>query len=144
MFFLLNFEVTGMAAAWTACSGMKMIYFSSYLAWYKKHMKTWAPEAGGRLNMKMPSYQYRKSHCGDKTILRSSYLHNGISYTGKMTSLYWIRALVSRVWISNHISRYSVRCNYFSMPYISAYGVNNSWARATYIHQLYNYALILA
>ena len=43
----------------------------------------------------MTSYQYRKSHCGDKTILRSSYLHNGISYSGKMTSLYWIRALVT-------------------------------------------------
>ena len=37
-------------------------------------------------------YQYRKSHCGDKTIWRPSYLHNGISYTGKMTSLYWIGA----------------------------------------------------
>ena len=34
--------------------------------------------------------QYRKSHCGDKTVVRSSYLHNGISYTGKMRSLYWI------------------------------------------------------
>ena len=42
----------------------------------------------------MPSYQYRKSHCGDKTVVRSSYLHNGISHTGKMTSLYWIRALI--------------------------------------------------
>ena len=42
----------------------------------------------------MPSYQYRKSHCGDKTILWLSYLHNGTSYTGKMASLYWIRALV--------------------------------------------------
>ena len=30
-------------------------------------------------NIKMSSYQYRKSHCGDKTILRPSYLHNGIS-----------------------------------------------------------------
>ena len=30
----------------------------------------------------MASCQYRKSHCRDKTILRSSYLHNGISYTG--------------------------------------------------------------
>ena len=39
----------------------------------------------------MSSYQYRKSHCGDKTILRPSYLHNGISYTYKMASLYWIR-----------------------------------------------------
>ena len=50
---------------------------------------------GGRFNIKMPSYQYRKSHCGDKTVVRSSYLHNGISYTGKMTSLYWFRPLVS-------------------------------------------------
>ena len=43
----------------------------------------------------MSSYQHRKSHCGDKMVVRSSYLHNGISYTGKMTSLYWIRALVT-------------------------------------------------
>ena len=42
---------------------------------------------------KTPSYQYRKSHCGDKTVVRSSDLHNGIFFTGKMTSLYWIRAL---------------------------------------------------
>ena len=48
---------------------------------------------GGGINIKMSSYQYRKSHCGDKTILRPSYLHNGISYTDKMTSLYWIRDL---------------------------------------------------
>ena len=41
----------------------------------------------------MISYRYRKSRCWDKTIVRSSYLHNGISYTGKMASLYWIRAL---------------------------------------------------
>ena len=47
---------------------------------------------GPWFNIKMPSYQYRKSHCGDKTVVRSSYLHNGISYTGKMSSLYWIRA----------------------------------------------------
>ena len=31
----------------------------------------------------MSSYQYRRSHCGDKTILWLSYLHNGISYTGR-------------------------------------------------------------
>ena len=41
--------------------------------------------------IKMWPYQYRKSHCGDKMILRPSYLHNGISYTGKITSLYSIR-----------------------------------------------------
>ena len=39
---------------------------------------------GGWFCIKMPSYQYRKSHCGDKTILRPSYLHNRFSYTGKM------------------------------------------------------------
>ena len=49
---------------------------------------------GPWFSVKMSSYQYRKSQCGDKTVVRSSYLHNGISYTGKMTSLYWIRALV--------------------------------------------------
>ena len=48
-------------------------------------------ESGPRFNIKMTSYQYRKSHCGDKTILRPSYLHNGISYTAKMISIYWIR-----------------------------------------------------
>ena len=46
----------------------------------------------GGFNIKISSYQYRKSHCEDKTILRSSYLHNGISYTGKMTFWYWISA----------------------------------------------------
>ena len=39
----------------------------------------------------MTSYQYRKSHFGDNTILRPSYLHNGISYGSKMSYLYWIR-----------------------------------------------------
>ena len=57
------------------------------------HVSKRGPE--GWINIKMPSYQYRKSHCGDKTILRPSYLHNGISYTGKTISLYWIRALGS-------------------------------------------------
>ena len=60
--------------------------------WIEHKLKYW--RQGGWFNIKMSSYQYRKSHCGDKTILRPSYLHNGISYTGKMTSLYWIRALV--------------------------------------------------
>ena len=50
-------------------------------------------EPGYRFNIKITSYQYRKSHCGDKTILRLCFLHNGISYTGKTTSLYWIGAL---------------------------------------------------
>ena len=51
--------------------------------------------SGPWFNIKMLSYQYRKSHCGDKTVVRSSYLHNGISYTGKISSLYWFGALMS-------------------------------------------------
>ena len=47
-------------------------------------------EAGPRFNINMSSCRYRKSHCGDKMVVRSSYLHNGISYTGKVSSLYWI------------------------------------------------------
>ena len=50
--------------------------------------------AGVWLNVKMPSYQYRKSHYGNKTILRPSYFHNGFSYTSKMASWYWISAQV--------------------------------------------------
>ena len=52
----------------------------------------------------MTSYRYRKSHCGDKTILRPSYLHNGISYTGKTTSLYWIRAQATRKKIKSRVT----------------------------------------
>ena len=44
------------------------------------------------------SYQYKKSHCWDSTVVISSYLHNGISYTGKTTSLYWINAQVLCLW----------------------------------------------
>ena len=63
-----------------------------------KRSKAWTKKkanSGPWFNIKTSSYQYRKSHCGDKTVVRSSYLHTGISYTGKMTSLYWIRALVT-------------------------------------------------
>ena len=46
-------------------------------------------------------YQYWKSHCGDKTVVRLSYLHNGISFTGKKTSLYWIKVLVPGAFTSS-------------------------------------------
>ena len=65
----------------------------------RKRSITWRHKyAGSWFNIKMSSYQCRKSHCGDKTILRPSYLHNGISYTSKMTSFYWIRALAADAW----------------------------------------------
>ena len=55
----------------------------------------------------MQSYLYSTSHCGNKTVVRSSYLHNMISYSGKMTSwislqcpttsLYWNSPLIPLV-----------------------------------------------
>ena len=65
-----------------------LVELQMHPAWY----------SGPWFNIKMTSYQYRKSHCGDKTILRPSYLHNGISYTGKTTSLYWIGAQFVMNW----------------------------------------------
>ena len=56
-------------------------------------MACYLTSPGPRFIKKMPSYQYRKFHCGDKTVVRSSYLHSGISNTSKRTSLYWITAL---------------------------------------------------
>ena len=67
-------------------------------------------QSGHWFNIKMTSYQYRKSHCGDKTIWRPSYLHNGISYTGKMASLYWIGVLAA-TWTS---SQTAARLDYFT------------------------------
>ena len=46
-----------------------------------------------RFNIKMLFYQYRKCHSGDKTVVKSSYLHCAISYTVKMTSLYLLATL---------------------------------------------------
>ena len=58
-------------------------------------------------NIKVASYQYRKSHCGDNIM---TYLLNRISYTGKVTSLYWVRALEY--------------CYIFSSPFSSGYGLS--------------------
>ena len=69
-----------------------IVLLYSVVFWYSPMFTRDQCTFGGWFNIKMSSYQYRKSHCGDKTVVRSSYLHNGISYTGKMTSSYWIRA----------------------------------------------------
>ena len=64
----------------------------------------------------MPSYQYRKSHYGEKTILQPSYLHNGISYTGKTVSLYWIGPTVKMDSGSNNLAYwydiFEMRCSH--------------------------------
>ena len=46
-------------------------------------------EAGPWFNIKISSYQSRKSYRGDNTVIKPSYRRNGIPYTGKMASLYW-------------------------------------------------------
>ena len=61
---------------------------SNYL-WYSIHNAN-EIKSGPWFNIKMSSYQYMKSRFGYKTVVRPSYLHHGIPYTGKMSSLYWI------------------------------------------------------
>ena len=95
---------------WTMCELCPSSYHPSFQAIHlirdvvqqcvleeRKHNNN---QHGPWFNIKMLSYQYRKSYCGDKTVVRSSYLPNGIFYTGKMTSLYWIRVLV-KDWLAS-------------------------------------------
>ena len=92
---------------------------------------------GPWFNIKMPSYQYRKSYCGDKTGVRSSYLHNGISYVGKMASFYWISPP-----IANHcgekyrISKVSLPCRWVATRFQTHAGDINAWSKTT--KPLYN------
>ena len=59
-------------------------------------------EIWGLIQYKIPSYQYRKSHCGDEAILRPFFLHNRVSYTGKIACLYWIRTQDVNPYIAYH------------------------------------------
>ena len=61
--------------AWFLLGFKCIVHYSqepAYIIMYSSHPGAW-------FNIKMLSYQYRKSHYGDKTILQPSYLHNGIS-----------------------------------------------------------------
>ena len=82
---------------------------------------------GPQFNIKMTSYQYRKSHCGDRTVLRPSYLHNGISNTDKLTSLYWIRDLFTSQVMDHTLQSYTfsdvmTRHSDFSIQFNKRYG----------------------
>ena len=75
---------------------------------------------GPWFNISRSSYQYRKSHWRDKMVERSSYLHNGIFFTGKMASLYWISPLYitcveSAIWPG--VSRWPSRSVTSPYPY---------------------------
>ena len=84
-------------STWTHHDGHGSWFIAGQSSLVSASEETKISGAGRRFNIKMSSYQYRKSHCGDKTVVRSSYLHNGISYSGKMASLYWISPLVPGV-----------------------------------------------
>ena len=95
----------------------------------------------------MLSYQHRKSHCGDKTILRPSYLHNGISYTRKMSYLYWIGALVIRVMLTVTLccilgSRIP-KSYYLTRAFCACMKLNDN-LRRIYIYTYYLYTLALS
>ena len=97
-------RVPGLCARKSSATGEFLAQMASNvesvsIGWCHHVLVKWVP--GSRFNIKMSSYLYRKSHCGDKTVVRSSYLHNGNSYTGKMASLYWFSPLVIKeVWNS--------------------------------------------
>ena len=87
------------------CYNVYVIVLWLTMIWWHLTVKTLRP----RFNIKMSSYQYKKSHCGHKIIVRSSYLNNGISNSGKMKSLYWIRARIAHSWESG------VSCTFVSL-----------------------------
>ena len=88
-----QYERTWLESAWCCASG---------------HF--WTGPRFNMFNIKKSSYQNRKFHCGDKTVIRSSYLHNGISYTGKIYHLYfesgpWSWCIMQRRYCSLVLSR---------------------------------------
>ena len=58
--------------------------------WSDPTLITGEQRPGPWFNIKMSSFQNRKSHCGDKTVVRPPYLQSGISYAGQVVSVYWI------------------------------------------------------
>ena len=58
---------------------------SSTIHWLRLKVETeslWVNMITPWFSTKMPSYQYRRPRCGDKTISPPSYLHKKISFTG--------------------------------------------------------------
>ena len=93
--------------------------------WWRQHVNSLKSlhrvRYGPWFNIKKPSYQYRKSHCGDETVLGSSYLNNGISYTSKVASLYWTNPLVM--------------ARFFSLEMTKIYLVCRNWGKGMGYHK---------
>ena len=58
----------------------------------KQHLYIEESPAESWFKIKMSSCQYRKSHYGDKTVVRSSYFHNGNWYTSSKTPFFHIES----------------------------------------------------
>ena len=57
-------------------------------------------------------------------VVRSSYLHNGNSYTGKMASLYWFSPLVTRI---NSLGPRQNRCHFADDIFKCIFLIENVW-----------------
>ena len=86
---------------------------------------------GLHFNIKVSPYHYGKSHCGDKTVVRSSYLYNGISYTGKMASLYSISPHDA---IYHHKATMGTKCIAYDLFASICFGDRNCSKPCAHIH----------
>ena len=68
---------------------VQVCFFPNTSTWYdlQSVCSSFLDEGGQRSIGYWAVHQYWKSYCGDKLVVKLSYLHNGNSYTGKMASL---------------------------------------------------------
>ena len=110
-----------------------------YQAWltFIKHRWPLSRDSGAQSNIKMLSYQYKESHYKDEMVIRPLYFHNGNSYTGKMTCLYWVDP---QLYFLFHSRKY-VQEIYFQVLIGVAWGTITShthafWTRCFLLHIL--------
>ena len=110
---------------WLSCNSRRPVWYS-----------------GPRSNIKILSYHYWEFHCGDKTVVRSSYLHIGISYPGMMASLYWFSPQMSKCTSLMHPPCMSIICsslhNLVTVKPFSFHVLLTKWYRcmATFRHNM--------
>ena len=106
----------------------RLILLALRLKYSERNRSTpWLLMCWARFNIKMSSYRYRKSHCGYKTILQRSYLHNGNPYTSKRTSLCWILALEIMATVAQILLFQNISCH--GVDYAEYIGHCPSWRR---------------
>ena len=91
---------------------------------------------GPWFSTKMLSYQYRKSRCGDKTVIRQPYLHSGISYNDKTPSFYWIKAQMMSIKMVDEIKRNHLYIKYLNIHLKTMSALSSEWNTAYwwYLH----------